>query len=226
MAKVIDITGTIYEGMWNLEPPFPDYRMRPLPPVPWVKGEVHAEIFEMHSQTGTYLETPGHFYGYQKSYLINDVSVSDLVERPCVVLDVGDINPENRPERLPVTMEQIGRCPNIGEIQPGDAILICSHWGRMWEHPDYLKNSPYMTREVIEWIVSKKPFLLGCDFPRFEIVEKPQGIFDIFAPANILLFAPAVRLEQVRRPKVKLTVLPLKIVGTCCAPCRAVIVEE
>jgi kynurenine formamidase len=226
MAKVTDITGTIYEGMWNLEPPFPDFKMRPLPQVPWVEGDVYAEIFEMHSQTGTYLETPGHFYGYEKSYLINDVGAADLTNRPCVVLDVGDINPENSAKRLPVTMDQIERCPNRDMIEPGDAVLICTHWGRMWAHEDYLRHSPYMTREVMEWIISKKPFLLGCDFPRFEIVEKPQGIFDLFAPANILLFAPAVNLEQIHQPKVKLTVLPLKITGTCCAPCRAVIIED
>ncbi|NLG36618.1 MAG: cyclase family protein [Clostridiales bacterium] len=226
MARIIDITGTIYEGMWNLEAPFPDYHMRPLPLVPWVEGDVYAEIFEMHSQTGTYLETPGHFYGYEKSYLINDVDVADLTNRDCVVLDVGPINPDNRDERMPVTMEHILRCSNRALIRPGDAILLCTHWGGMWENPDYLKNSPYMTREVMEWIVAQRPFLLGSDFPRFEIVETPQGIFDIFAPANILLFGPAVNLETVRAPKVKLTALPLKIVGTCCTPCRAVIAED
>jgi hypothetical protein len=53
MAKGNRYYRTIYEGMWNLEPPFPDYRMRPCRRYQWVKGEVHAEIFEMHSQTGT-----------------------------------------------------------------------------------------------------------------------------------------------------------------------------
>lgn len=226
MAKVTDITGPIYEGMWNLEAPFPDYTMRPLPPVPWVEGDVYAEIFEMHSQTGTYLETPGHFYGYEKSYLINDVDAAQLTNRDCVILNVGPVNPNDRDERLPVTAEQLKHCSNAGLICPGDAILLCTHWGKMWKHADYLKNSPYLTLDAMQWIIDQKPFLLGCDFPRFELVDHPQGIFDLFAPANILLFAPAVNLEAIRAPKVKLTVLPLKIVGTCCAPCRAVVSEE
>ena len=58
MSKVIDITGTIYEGMWNLEAPFPYFKMQPFPPVPWAQGEVYLESFQMQSQTGTYLETP------------------------------------------------------------------------------------------------------------------------------------------------------------------------
>lgn len=226
MPKVTDITGKIYEGMWNLEPPFPDYKMRHFPKVPWVKGEVYLEMFDMHSQTGTYLETPGHFYGYEKSYVINDVDVADLTNRDCVVLDVGDLNPNNENERKPITIEQIEKCPNKDLINPGDAILICTHWGRMWESKDYLKNSPYLSMEVMEWVVSKKPFIFGSDIPRFEIVEKPQGLFDIFAPANILLFGPAVNLDKIKTPKVKLTALPLKIEGTCCTPCRAVITEE
>ena len=77
------------------------------------------------------------------------------------------------------------------------------------------------------WVRRRR--LLGelvSDIPRFEIVEKPQGLFDIFAPANILLLGPAINLEKIKSPKVKLTALPLRIEGTCCTPCRAVIIEE
>lgn len=60
-ASVIDITGPIQEGMWNYEPPFPVFHRSPLPQVPWVDAPVYCDIFEgIHSQTGTYLETPAH----------------------------------------------------------------------------------------------------------------------------------------------------------------------
>ena len=60
MAKVIDITGIINNGMWNYDAPFPEINIKQLPPVPWCGNRIiGAEIFEgMHSQTGTYLETP------------------------------------------------------------------------------------------------------------------------------------------------------------------------
>ena len=226
MSRVIDITGPIYEGMWNLEPPFPDFKMRPFPPVPWVNAPVYLEIFDMQSQTGTYLETPGHFLGYENTFLIHDVDAADLTNRGCVVLDVGAVNPDNRPERLPVTLEAILGCPNADQIEEGDAILLCTHWGKMWEHPDFLKNSPYLTLDALKWLISKKPCILGGDMPRWELVDKPQGLFDIFKTQNILLMGPSVNLEQVKAPRVQLTVLPLKIIGTCCAPCRAVITED
>lgn len=226
MEKVIDITGTIYEGMWNLEAPFPDFKMEPFPPVPWAQGDVYLESFQMQSQTGTYLETPGHFLGYENTFLIHEVDVKELTNRRCVVLNVGEINPDNCDERKPVTLESILNTSNANQIEEGDAVLICTHWGKMWEHKDFVKNSPYLALDALQWLIDKKPFLIGGDFPRWELVDKPQGIFEIFKNTGILLMGPSVNLEQVTRPVVKITVLPLRIVGTCCAPCRAVIVEE
>ena len=62
--NVTDITGPVKEGMWKYDPPFPTFHMRPLGEVPWAGGGVSCEVFEgLHSQSGTYLETPAHFYG-------------------------------------------------------------------------------------------------------------------------------------------------------------------
>lgn len=226
MSKVIDITGTIYEGMWNLEAPFPDFKMQPFPPVPWAQGEVYLESFQMQSQTGTYLETPGHFLGYENTFLIHEVDVAELTNRDCVVLDVGPINPDNSQERKPVTLDHILNAPGSDEIKEGDAVLICAHWGAMWEHKDFVARSPYISLDAMKWLIEKKPYLIGGDFPRWELVDRPQGIFELFKNEGILLMGPSVNLDKVTKPRVKLTVLPLKIIGTCCTPCRAVIVEE
>lgn len=227
MSRVIDITGRIYEGMWDLEPPFPRYKIRPFPPVPWVKGPVYLESFEMHSQTGTYLETPAHMTGYENARLIEHLDMAELTNRPCVVLDVGEINPGNGKERKPITAEMLSSCKNAGLIEKGDAILFCAHWGYMWEAPeDYLKNSPYLTLDALDWILSHKPYVVGGDIPRWELVDRPQGIFDVIAKTDMLLGGPFVNLEQVSAPKVRLTILPLNIIGTCCTPCRAVITED
>ena len=60
--KVYDLTGPIQDGMWGYEPPFPAFHLKPLPQPEWVATRVYCEIFEgIHSQTGTYLETPAHF---------------------------------------------------------------------------------------------------------------------------------------------------------------------
>ena len=83
---MIDITGVIYDGMWDYEPPFPNINIKPLPEVPWVENKVYCEIFDgLHSQTGTYLETPAHFLG-DKSYPLIDVSIERIHDVDAVVL--------------------------------------------------------------------------------------------------------------------------------------------
>lgn len=91
---------------------------------------------------------------------------------------------------------------------------------------DYLNNSPYFTYNAMMWLIDKKPFILGSDVARWENLEKLEGFFPKFYEADILMLAPCVNLEKIIKPRVKLTVLPLKIPKTSATPCRAVIIEE
>lgn len=233
--NVIDLTGVIREGMWNYEPPFPAFRMKPLDKVPWVKGDVYCEVFEgMHSQTGTYLETPAHYYGNDKSYLVADIPVSKLVDIPCKVLMLDEREYAGEYEgaeavagpRKPIDAETLKRCPGSERIAEGDAILVATGWGKHWMDACYLDQSPYFTYDAMQWLISQRPFLLGSDFPRWDNLERSEGFFADFFAANILMLAPCVNLEQVTRPDVRLTALPLHIPGTSAVPCRAVIMEE
>lgn len=228
MNKVIDITGMIQEGMWNYEPPFPQINIKPLPPVPWVKGPVYCEIFEgLHSQTGTYIETPAHYYGNNNpcTYLLIDVPVEKLVDVPCVVLNLGMWDKDLERGRRGITVADLEACPNAKEIKEGDAILFGTGWGRYWMDPDYLEASPYITKEAMAWFIRKKPFILGGDSSRWENLQKPEGFFEDFYKADILMMGPCVDLEKVKAPRCKLTVLPLKFPRTSSSPCRAIIIE-
>lgn len=228
MKKIIDITGIIDEGMWNYEPPFPKINIIPLPKIPWLGGKtVGCEIFEgMHSQCGTYLETPAHRYGNDNSYLLVDVPVEKIVDVPCVVLNLGvwDMDPENG--RRGITVKDLEGCFNTKNIREGDAIIVGTGWGRYWFHPDNLTYAPYFTKAAMNWLIAKKPSILGSDSPRWENLEMPQGFFDDFYAANILMAAPLVDLEKCTAARCHLTILPLNISRTSVAPARAIIVEE
>ena len=226
MQRVIDITGTIQEGMWSYPDPFPDVLIKPLPEVPWVKGDVYCEIFDgLCSQTGTYLETPAHFYGNDKSYLLIDVDVATLMNRDCIVLNVGLKDPPPGKDRYGITVEDLESCPGAGEIKPGDAILVGTGWGTHWMERDFLEKGPFFTYDAMQWLIGKKPYILGGDSARWENLEEPQGFFPDFYAADILMLGPCVNLEKVQSHAVKLTALPMKIVRTSCAPCRAVLIE-
>jgi kynurenine formamidase len=120
----------------------------------------------------------------------------------------------------------LAACPGAEDIQPGDAVLVGTGWGKHWMEPHYLDASPYFTYEAMEYLVNKKPFLLGTDFPRWESFEHPQNLFPLFYAGDILMLAPLVNLENIPSTRVRLTALPLNIPGTSCIPCRAVITED
>ncbi|MBQ8003588.1 MAG: hypothetical protein IJ299_00615, partial [Oscillospiraceae bacterium] len=112
------------------------------------------------------------------------------------------------------------------ELQDGVSFLISCSWGRFWRDGRYLTASPYFEKDAMDYIISKKPFLLGTDFARWENLEKPQGFFADFYANDILMLAPVVNLDRIQSRRARLTVLPLNIEKTCCAPCRAFIRED
>lgn len=225
MKKVTDITGPVYDGMWNYEPPFPAFHLKPLPEVPWVKGRVYCEIFEgLHSQTGTYLETPAHFFGNDKSYLIADIDVERLYEIDCFIVHLEKYF--DRTEQKHITYPMVKETLEKSSVSPGTAILLSTGWGQAWCEELFLEQSPFIKKEAMEYIISQKPYLLGSDFPRWDNIKESEGFFKDFYDANILMLAPCVNLSKIKSQHCKLTVLPLKIPGTSCTPCRAVVIEE
>lgn len=219
MSRIIDITGKLYNGMWNYEFPFPELNIRPLPEIDWVETKVYIDIFDgIHSQSGTYFETPAHLFG-DKSYAIEDVPIEKLVDIDVQIIKLTGFDIEG--SRCAITREMLEK----QNIEEGVSILISCDWGRHWRDERYLANSPYFKKSAMDYLISKKPFLLGTDFPRWENLDKPEGFFEDFYASDILLLAPCVNLEKTEKARSKLTVLPLNIEKTCCAPCRAIIKE-
>ncbi|MBQ7968913.1 MAG: cyclase family protein [Clostridia bacterium] len=224
--KIIDVTGQIRDDMWNYEHPFPRYKIRPLPQPEWVESRVYCEIFDgLHSQTGTYLETPAHFFGPEDSYNLDSVPMEKVFNIRCSHIKL-DINMFDTGKREKITAEMLEKASEGIDIREGDALIFSCGWGKYWTDKKYLDCSPFLSYKAMEWLVSKKPFLLGADVPRWENLEKPEGFFEMFYKANILLLGPLANLENVGTQNLTLTALPINVVGTSCAPCRAIICEN
>lgn len=229
MSKTIDITGPIYTGMWSYPPPYPKFRLRPMYRPKWVQYSIYADYFEgMCSQTGTYLETPAHFYGYEDSYPLVEVSVEKLMN---IISYVVKLDLDNLPiidDRRAITKEVIEGKFSEDEYKSKNckAIIVSTGWGIYWKSENYLTNCPFMKYEAMDFLISMKPFLIVSDSPRWENLKSPEGFFPKFYQANILMLAPCINLEKISSKIVYLTVLPLKVEKTCAAPCRAVVIED
>lgn len=216
--RVIDITGTIHNGMWTYGPPYPSVRVEEIPIPAWVPYPTYSWRFELGGQTGTYIETGLHMKRGRPALI--DIPIESLINRDSVVLKVpGKESSENA-----ITVADLERCG--AEIRPGDAVLVSVGRDRKWRDADYVSESPYFERAAMDWLIDRKPFLIGGDWPRFDSWRKPQKFFERFFDEGILLLAPVVNLGQVGRARVKLWVLPMKVEASAAAPARALVIEE
>ena len=94
--------------------------------------------------------------------------------------------PESPGQSRPaVTSAMLEEAAGQQDIPKGCALLVGTGWGVHWRREDYLEKSPYFTYDAMHWLIEKKPFLLGSDFPRWENLERPQNFFSEFYRANI-----------------------------------------
>jgi arylformamidase len=227
-VAVIDISGPITTGMWHYGHPHLDL---PVPPVVIeqidfpepLKGALVIDYLKMSSQTGTYLETARHVYPQRES--IDAVPLERAWMVPTVVLHT----PKNAGQK--VTLEDAKRSLDEQHvsIEPGDAVLIHTGWDREWSNPGrYLTDMPYVSRDVVYWLMDLKIGVWGVDTPRADSPNDPQNFFGEFFKTDILLLAPVVNLDKLTRstPKPRLVALPLKLDGACASPVRAVLITD
>ncbi len=72
------------------------------------------------------------------------------------------------PDDYEISMEDIdGALQRQGmssaDIQPGDALLFNVGRWRMWPQPEVLQSTPYISEEVVKWIINRQPSMIGSD---------------------------------------------------------------
>ncbi|UCB44582.1 MAG: cyclase family protein [Spirochaetota bacterium] len=225
--KVIDISGPIYEGMWN----FPDPMGSLLGPFRSSRisfehsGESYSiDTFDtMKAQTGTYLESPGRYFK-NNQYTVNDIPLEKLYMVDTYVYNIPYEDMGIKDGKKFISLEDLEDAESK-ETPPGSAILVGTGYGKYWDRSDFFERSWFFKKEAMEYLIDKKPLLLGTDSAEWENPRNPEGIFQNFFPANILVLAPCINLEKIRSFRVKLAVLPLKVRGAFICPVRAVVIE-
>ena len=61
-------------------------------------------------------------------------------------------------------------------LQPGDAVLIHTGWGRLWgkENARYIRGNPGIGVAASEWLIKHDPLLLGADNAPVEVSPNPD----------------------------------------------------
>lgn len=225
---VIDISGPIREGMWyygepHLDMPVPPVRIREVEFPPKYAGRIFTQVVEMCVQTGSYLETASHAIKGREN--IDEVPLARSWMVPTVIIHV----PKGPGEKVTLEEAQADLARQGVTIEPGDAVLVHTGWDSAYDDPArYLTDMPYLSRELVYWIIDQRPGILGCDTPRADSPADPQHFFERFFATDILLLGCVTNLGAVSqsRPKPRLCALPLQIDGACASPVRVVLVTD
>ncbi|MFA7224928.1 MAG: cyclase family protein, partial [Sphaerochaetaceae bacterium] len=118
------------------------------------------------------------------------------------------------------------------ETKAGEALIIDTGWGAMWDKEGYVLSCPTYANDAIAWVLEQKPSIFGVDVPCIESSwsedddEEKGGLLGELFVKESLLVAPLINLEQIEGSRGTLYCIPLSVEGTSGAPARVFIELE
>lgn len=204
MAKIIDISLPIYEGM-PVYPNNPGVKINPLKTPTTFISEI-----TFGSHTGTHLDVPRHIF--EDGSGVDKINLDQLVG-PARILDMTHC-------RTAVTVDDLKK----ENIQPGERILVKTQnsiRGFKQFYPDYI----YLDGDAAEFLAQQKILLFGID----SLSIKQKGSSDTRPHTELLrdniVIIEGLDLSQVNPGYYNLFCLPLKFVGLDGSPARVILIK-
>lgn len=223
--KIIDITGSIYEGMWEFGFPLGHFRLLKLD-FEFLGSRYKHEGFEgLVGMTGTYIETGAAYLGYEKEIPTYKIPLEKLVNIDTYILQIPFDKLQMKDRRRYIQLEDIKKAEK--EIIPNNvAIIVSTGYGQNWDRDDFIDRSPFFKKDALYYLLNKRPYVLGSDFPVWENKLNPESHLERLWNSGAIMLYNCINLEKIKKFKVKLIVLPIKIVDVCMCPARAIVIEE
>jgi kynurenine formamidase len=213
--KVIDLSGIIESGMWWFGPPVPRVEFEEISSLE--RDGCISQKITFSTITGTYLETAAHMIKGART--IDEVKPEELICQATVVTVPQKSNRER------ITKEEL--LPMEKTFKAGEALLIATGWDRNWNKSDFVKESPYFSKNAMDYLLSKRISILGSDIVSFDDPHASHMDFvEKFFRKDSLILSPLINLGQIKQKKIKLIAFPLKLKGLSASPCRAVGIEK
>ena len=165
--RLIDLSMTVDECE---SAPFAkdEYYFKLKPIVRWEEKGFVSNMVEMTVHAGTHIDSPHHFFRDKPS--IEALPLEAMIGE-AIVLDLtfkGTPNARITPEDL----DRAERALNeMGiRIDPGAILFLRTDWpkGHTTTDPKWWDESPCLTKAAAEWLVARRPSVLGYDFAQEE----------------------------------------------------------
>jgi kynurenine formamidase len=119
-------------------------------------------------------------------------------------------------------LQQALRRQNL-TLQPGDAVLVHTGWGRLWgtDNARYSRSNPGLGVAAAEWLARQDPMLVGADNAPINVTPSPDPqlsnpVHQIMLVVNGIHLLENLKLDEVaagRAYEFAFVVQPLKIQG-------------
>lgn len=209
--KVIDLTHTIKEDM----PVYPGTETPKLIPVSsYEKDEFKEILLKMYSHTGTHMDPPAHIYPNRTT--LDQFPASQFIGK-AVVIDCRDLN-----EGEKITMDYILK---YGEkAEKADFLLFNTGWDKYWGTDKYFGDYPYITDEVLDYILNGNYKGIGFDVIGLDPITDENLTLHkkLFKECDIVNIENLTNLELCGDEIFNFSCNPLKIENSDGAPVRAI----
>ncbi len=212
MAKVIDLSMSLYEGM----PKYPHDAVVPYKATPTAKVEKDGlELTEIvvSSHAGTHFDTPRHVLA--QGCTLEKVNLDRLVGK-AKVFDLSHL-----PKSTPIDKQELKKCEV--QLEKGDAALIFTGAERMLGKPEYFSDYSPLTADAAEWLVEKGVGVVGVDMPS---ADHDFSAHKVLLDTGVCIVESLMNLKSLLAGGPYLFVaLPLPLLGVEASPVRAVAID-
>jgi kynurenine formamidase len=227
--RIVDLSMTVEECD---SAPFAkdEYYFKIRPIVKWEEKGFVSNMVEMTVHAGTHIDTPHHFVRDMAG--IEQLPLENMIGE-AVVMDLTFKGTANA-RITPADLDQAERALNATgiAIEPGGMLFLRTDWpkGHVTTDPKWWDESPCLTKAAAEWLVEKRPKVLGFDFAQEEkgggyekaeeILTSNMPVHRVILPKIVFQIENLINLDQVPS-KVKVVALPVKWT-TESAPARVI----
>ncbi len=129
------------------------------------------------------------------------------------------------PDDYEITTEDLQQALALAELtlEPGDAVIINTGWGQLWENDveRFLGRAPGISVAAAEWLATQDPMLVGADNQPVEIQPNPDSsvslpVHQIMLVVNGIHLLERMKLDELAAREVyefAFVMQPLKIRG-------------
>lgn len=231
--RIVDLSMTVEEC--DSAPFAPDekyFKLRPI--INWEDKGFVSNVVQMTVHVGTHIDSPHHFFRDQPS--IEKLPLEPMVGK-AVVLDItakGTARAAILPEDLDAAENTLSA--QGVTIEEGGMLFLRTDWpkGHDTTDPKWWNDSPYLTKEAAQWVVAKKPAVVGFDFAQEEkgsdyqkadqILDSAMRVHRTILPKVTFQIENLINLDQIG-PTAQVIALPVKW-KTESAPARVIAILE